>query len=74
MLTVYTHDSELKAIPAPPPISASHKSSQHPLRIFQPALFKPAVPWQTLLSEEILSFTRSGPFFKAPHTNSNELN
>jgi hypothetical protein len=31
LFTTYTHDSELKAITAPPPIFTIHKSPQHPL-------------------------------------------
>jgi hypothetical protein len=35
-------------------ISTIHKSSQHPLSLFQPAVSSPAVPWQWLLTVEIL--------------------
>jgi hypothetical protein len=34
LLTTYTHDSERKAITAPPLISTFHKSPQHPLSLF----------------------------------------
>jgi hypothetical protein len=54
LLTTYTHDSELQAIIAPPLISTTHKSSQHPLSLFQHAVSSPAVPWQRLLIVEIL--------------------
>jgi hypothetical protein len=39
LLATYTHDSELQAITAPPLISTIHKSPQHPLSLFQPAVF-----------------------------------
>jgi hypothetical protein len=54
LFTTYTHDSELHAITAPPLISTIHKSPQHPLSLFQPAMSSPAVPWQRLLTVEIL--------------------
>jgi hypothetical protein len=38
---------------APPLISTIHKSPQHPLSLFKPAVFSPAVPWQRLLTVEI---------------------
>jgi hypothetical protein len=39
---------------APPPISTIHKSPQHSLSLFQPAVSSRAVPWQRLLTVEIL--------------------
>jgi hypothetical protein len=39
LLTIYTHDSELQAITAPPLIATIHKSPQHPISHFQPAVF-----------------------------------
>jgi hypothetical protein len=45
---------ELQAITAPPLISTIHKLPQHPLSIFQPAVSSPAVPWQRLVTVEIL--------------------
>jgi hypothetical protein len=54
LLTTYTYDSELQAITAPPLISTIHKSQQHPLSLFQPAVSSPAVPWQRLLTVDIL--------------------
>jgi hypothetical protein len=54
LLTTYTHDSELQAITAPPLISTIHKSPHHPLSLLQPAVSSPAVPWQGLLTEEIV--------------------
>jgi hypothetical protein len=54
LLTIYTHDSELQAIRAPPLISTIPKSPQHPLCLFQSAVSSPAVPWQRLLTVEIL--------------------
>jgi hypothetical protein len=49
LLTTYTRDLELQAIIAPSLISTLYKSSQH-----QPAMSSPAVPWQRLLTVEIL--------------------
>jgi hypothetical protein len=54
LLTTYTQDSELEAITAPSLISTIHKSAQHPLSLFQPAVFSPVIPWQRLLTMEIL--------------------
>jgi hypothetical protein len=54
LLTVYTHVWELQAITVPPLISTVHKSPQHLLSLFQPAVSSPAVPWQLLLTVEIL--------------------
>jgi hypothetical protein len=34
LLTIYTHDSELQTITAPPISSTIHKSPQHPLSLF----------------------------------------
>jgi hypothetical protein len=50
----WPHDSELQIISAPPLISTIHKSPQHPLSFFQPAVSSPVVPWQRLLTVEIL--------------------
>jgi hypothetical protein len=36
---LYTHDSELQAVTTPPLTSTIHKSPQHPLNPFQPAVF-----------------------------------
>jgi hypothetical protein len=54
LLTTYIHDSELQAITAPSLIPTIHKSPQHPLNLFQPAVYSPTVPWQRLLTVEIL--------------------
>jgi hypothetical protein len=54
LLTTYTHDSELQAITAPPLISTIHKSPQHLLSLFQPAVSSSAIPWQRFLTVEIL--------------------
>jgi hypothetical protein len=54
LLTTCTYDSELQAITAPPPTSTIHKSPQHPLSLSQRAMSSPAVPWQRLLTVEIL--------------------
>jgi hypothetical protein len=54
LLTSYTHDSEVQALKVLPLISTIHKSPQRPLSLFQPAEPSPAVPWQRLLTMEIL--------------------
>jgi hypothetical protein len=36
-----------------------------PVKLFQPAISSPAVPWQRLLTVEILSFTIVGSIFTA---------
>jgi hypothetical protein len=54
LLTTYTHDSELQAITAPSLISTLYKSPQHTLSLFQPAVSSLAVPWQRILTVEIL--------------------
>jgi hypothetical protein len=56
LLTTYTHDSELQIITWPPLILIIHISPQHPLSLFQPPVSSPAVPWQRLLTVEILQF------------------
>jgi hypothetical protein len=53
LLTTLQHDSELQAITALPLISTIH-SSQHPLSLFQPDVPTTAVPWQRLLTVDIL--------------------
>jgi hypothetical protein len=45
LLTTLPYNWELQAITALPLISAIHKSPQHPLSLFQPAVSSPAVPW-----------------------------
>jgi hypothetical protein len=56
LLTNYTPHSELQVITAPPLISTVHKSPQHPLSLYQPAVSSPTVPCQRLLTVEILQF------------------
>jgi hypothetical protein len=51
---VDTHDSEIQAITAPPLIFTIHKFLQHQLSLFQPVVSSPPVPWQRLLTVEIL--------------------
>jgi hypothetical protein len=62
LLTTYTHDSELQAITESPLISTIHKLPQNPLRLFQPAVSSPAVPWQRLLTVAILQLYTSRSF------------
>jgi hypothetical protein len=54
LLITYTHYSELRAITAPSLIYTLYSSPQRPLSPFQPAVSSPAVPWQRLLTVEIL--------------------
>jgi hypothetical protein len=54
LLTTYTQHSEQQVITALSLISILYKSSQHPLGLFQPAVFAPVVPWRRLLKVEIL--------------------
>jgi hypothetical protein len=54
LLATYTHHSDLQVTKALPLIFTIHKSPQHPLSLFQPAVYSPAVPWQRLLTMEIL--------------------
>jgi hypothetical protein len=42
-----------------------HKSPKHLLNLFRPAVSSPPVPWQRLLTVEILNFMTSGPIFPA---------
>jgi hypothetical protein len=50
----HLHHSELQVITALSLTSALYKSSQHLLNIFQPAVPSSAVPWQRLLTVEII--------------------
>jgi hypothetical protein len=59
VLTTYTRDSELQEITAPPLIFTIHKSPQHPLSLFQPAVPPPAAPRQRLLIAKILHALKS---------------
>jgi hypothetical protein len=54
LLTTYTHDLELQALTTLSLIYTFYKSLQHPLSLFQPAVSSPAIPWQWLLTVEIL--------------------
>jgi hypothetical protein len=56
LLTAYTstHDSEVQVITAPSLISTIHKSTQHSLSLFQPAVSSQDVPCQRLRTVEIL--------------------
>jgi hypothetical protein len=64
-LTTSTHDSELQVITVPQLITI-HKSPQHPLSLFQPAVSLPAVPWQRLQTVEIFQLHALTPFPAAP--------
>jgi hypothetical protein len=49
-----TYHSELQVITALLLISTFYKSPQHSLSLFQPAVSKPVLAWQLLLTAEIL--------------------
>jgi hypothetical protein len=53
-LTTCTHHSDLQVIIILSLISTLYKSPQHLLSLFRPALSSLAVPWQLLLTAEIL--------------------
>jgi hypothetical protein len=48
--SIYTHDSELQEITAPPLISTNHKPPELPLSLFLSAVSSLADPWQRLLT------------------------
>jgi hypothetical protein len=54
LLTNYTHHSELQVITAPSLIYTLYKSLLQTLSLLQPAVSSLAVPWQRLLTLEIL--------------------
>jgi hypothetical protein len=62
LLTTYTNDSELQRITPPPLILTIHKSPQHALSLFQPAVSSPAFQWQRLLTVEILQLHALGSY------------
>jgi hypothetical protein len=58
LLTAYTHDSELSLI------STLYKPLQHTLSLF-PAYLSSAIPWQRLLTVEILQLNALSYIFTA---------
>jgi hypothetical protein len=62
--TTYTRHSELQAVTEPPLMPTILNSPQHTLSPFQPAVSS-AVPWQRLLTVEILLLHLSDPSFTA---------
>jgi hypothetical protein len=72
LLSTYTHDSELEAITASSLISTIHKSPPHPLSLSQPAVSLPVVPWQRLLTVEILQLQALRPSLQTPLQNSTD--
>jgi hypothetical protein len=61
LLNTLPHDLELQVITVPLLISTLYKSPQHPLSLFQPAVSSPIVPWQQLLTVEILQLLLLSP-------------
>jgi hypothetical protein len=58
LLTTYTHHSELQVIMAPLQIYKIPKSPKHP-KIFQLAVSSSAIPWQRLLTVDIVQLLLS---------------
>jgi hypothetical protein len=54
LLTTCTQSLELQAVTGPSVIPTIAKSPQNPLNLFQPVVSSRAVPWQWLLTVEIL--------------------
>jgi hypothetical protein len=67
LLTTYTHYSKLQVISAPSLISTIHKLSRQPLSLIQPAVSSPAVPWQQLLTVEILQLPTLRSFLSSKY-------
>jgi hypothetical protein len=67
-IDTYTHDSELQVFTMQSLITTIHKSPQHPLSLFQPTVSSPVVPWQRLLTAEIVQLLWSIPFALASTT------
>jgi hypothetical protein len=65
-------DTEPQAITAPSLISTIHKSTQHPLNLFQPPVPSPTVSWQRFLTVDILQL-RALTQFPAGHSLTTEL-
>jgi hypothetical protein len=73
ILTTYTYDLAVQVIRASLLISTIHKSPQHPLNVFQPAVSSSAVPWQQFLTVEIFHLPVLMPL-PAGHCLATELN
>jgi hypothetical protein len=69
LLTTYTRLGTTRSYNA---TASHHKSPQHPLGLFQPAVSSLAVPWQRLLTLESLHL-RALTSFPAGHRLTNEL-
>jgi hypothetical protein len=66
LFTTCAHQSELQAITALSLTSTICISPQHPLSFFQPFVTSPVVPWQELLTFEILQLPALGSFLRRP--------
>jgi hypothetical protein len=55
-VTDHLYTTHVQVITAPLLISTIHKPPQHPLSLFQPTVSLPTIPWQWLLTVEILQF------------------
>jgi hypothetical protein len=67
LLTTYTHDSELPVITAPPLISTLYKSLLQTVSLLQSAVSSTAVPYQRLITVEILQVTTLRPFLSSEY-------
>jgi hypothetical protein len=61
-LTIYAHHSELQVITALSLTSILYKSPRHPLSLFPACCVFVSVPWQRLLTVEILQFHALRPY------------
>jgi hypothetical protein len=64
LLTTYTHDAELQVITAPSLISTLYKSQRHLLSLFQLVVFSTAIPWQRLLTVDIIQLSALRSFLR----------
>lgn len=67
LLTTYTHHLELQVITAPSLIFTLYRSLLQTLSILQPAVSSLAVPWQRLLTAEILEHSALRSFLSSEY-------
>jgi hypothetical protein len=73
LLITYIHDLKIQIITTPPLIFKIHKSPYYTLSLFQRAVFSEALPWQRLVTVEVLQLHALTPF-PAGHRLATELN
>jgi hypothetical protein len=64
LLTTCTHHSELQGITALLLTATFYSSLDHPLRLFHPAVSSSDVPWQRLLTAEVLQLPALRSFLR----------